>query len=256
MKHVIQFSGGVGSWATARIVRDRFPDDDMVLLFADTLIEDEDTYAFLEAAADNIGVPITRVVVGKTPWEVFRDERFLGNNRVDPCSKYLKRVPLREWIETHCDPDDTIVYLGIDWSEIHRLEKAKPRWEPWRVEAPLTEDPRYDKARMLRWADQHGLPRQRLYEWGMPHANCGGGCVKAGQGHFLKLLQVFPERFAEWERNEADLRDYLGKDVAILKDRRGGGSRPMTLTELRERHEEKDQQLDMFDFGGCGCAID
>lgn len=109
---------------------------------------------------------------------------------------------------------------------------------------------------MLRWADQHGLPRQRLYEWGMPHANCGGGCVKAGQGHFLKLLQVFPDRFAEWERNEADLRDYLGKDVAILKDRRGGGSRPMTLTELRERHEEKDQQLDMFDFGGCGCAID
>ncbi len=100
-KHVIQFSGGIGSWATARYVKDKLlgPDDELVLLFADTLIEDEGTYAFLEAAASDIGVPVTRISEGETPWDVFKRKRYLGNSRIDPCSQYLKRVPLRKWIE-------------------------------------------------------------------------------------------------------------------------------------------------------------
>ncbi len=40
MKHVVMFSGGAGSWATARRVIDRGLDP--VLLFADTRMEDED----------------------------------------------------------------------------------------------------------------------------------------------------------------------------------------------------------------------
>lgn len=256
--HVVQFSGGVGSWATARIVKDELmaEGDTLVLLFADTLIEDEDTYKFLDAAAADLETPLTRVADGRTPWEVFKDEGFLANTRVDICSRILKRDLLRAYIDEHFDPATTVIYLGIDWTEIHRLERARPRWEPWRVEAPLTERS-YTKDQLLAWADERGLPRQRLYEMGMPHANCGGGCVKAGQGHFVKLLDQFPERFREWEENEEDVRQHIGKDVAILRDRRGGTTRPLTLRELRERHEAgKDDQLELLDFGGCGCAID
>ncbi|GAG17182.1 unnamed protein product, partial [marine sediment metagenome] len=155
----------------------------------------------------------------------------------------------------HCDPLDTINYIGIDWTEVHRFERARPRWEPWRLEAPLTET-NLSKADLLAWAEAEGLPQQRLYEMGMPHANCGGGCVKAGQGHFAKLLENFPERFTEWEDNEEAVRQHLGKDVAILRDRRGGTTKPLTLRRLRERLAEKDEQLDLLDFGGCGCAID
>lgn len=256
MKHVVHFSGGVGSWATAKLVKaDMRPRDTLVLLFADTLIEDEETYEFLEAAADNLGTPITYVAEGRTPWQVFKDEGFLGNTRVDLCSRILKRDLLRSWLEENCNPEDTVNYIGIDWTEIHRFERALPRWKPWRLEAPLTETS-MSKDDLLRWADAEGLPRQRLYEMGMPHANCGGGCVKAGQGHFLKLLQEFPERYAEWEGNEEDVRQHIGKDVAILRDRRGGTTTPLTLRRLRERHEDGDDQLDLFDFGGCGCAID
>lgn len=68
---IVGFSGGVSSWLAARILRDEDPDRPMVLLFADTLIEDEDTYRFLDAAAENIGLPITRIADGRTPWEVF-----------------------------------------------------------------------------------------------------------------------------------------------------------------------------------------
>jgi hypothetical protein len=60
-------------------------------------------------------------------------------------------------------------------------------------------------------------------------------CVRGGQKHWLHLLDVFPERYVEAEHREQELRDELG-DVAILRERRGDISRPLTLTGLRQRH--------------------
>src|SRR5207247_5064 len=66
---------------------------------------------------------------------------------------------------------------------------------------------------------------------------CAGMCVRGGHKHWLHLLEVFPDRYAEAERNEQKLRAELG-DVAILRERRAGAARPLTLTELRHRHRE------------------
>jgi 3'-phosphoadenosine 5'-phosphosulfate sulfotransferase (PAPS reductase)/FAD synthetase len=253
--HVVQFSGGIGSWATARLVADEHGTDGLVLLFADTLIEDAGTYEFLDAAAADIGVPVTRISEGETPWDVFKRKRFLGNSRIDPCSQYLKRVPLRKWIEANCDPAAATIYLGIDWTESHRFDRAAPRWEPWKIAAPLIEA-RWSKIYMHNLAEAHGLPRQRLYEMGLSHANCGGGCVKAGQGHWAQLHKKFPERYAEWEANEADVADHLGRPVAMMTEERAGVRYPLPLSVLRERIENRPEQLDLFDIGGCGCAID
>ena len=91
------FSGGVGSWMTARRVVDMHGTDGLVLLFADTMMEDEDLYRFIVDAAKNIGGEFVRIADGRTPWQVFTDERFLGNTKVDPCSKILKRQLLDKW---------------------------------------------------------------------------------------------------------------------------------------------------------------
>ncbi len=61
-------------------------------------------------------------------------------------------------------------------------------------------------------------------------------CGRGGQKHGLHLLSVFPDRYAAAEQNEQQLRAQLG-DVAILRQRHGGVSRPLTLTELRRRHQ-------------------
>jgi hypothetical protein len=60
--------------------------------------------------------------------------------------------------------------------------------------------------------------------------------VRAGQKHWLHLLDVFPDRYAEAETREQQLRAELG-DVAILRERRRGISRPLTLADLRRRHQ-------------------
>lgn len=250
MKHVVMYSGGLGSWATAHWLENRVEGEDIILLFADTLIEDADLYRFLDEGASALNLKVTRICEGRTPWEVFRDVKFLGNSRIDPCSRVLKREPLRKWLEDNCDPELTTVYLGMDWTEIHRFERAQKYWEPWTVRAPLCEQTKYLKSDAWAWLNRKGIKVPRLYEYGFTHNNCGGGCVKAGQAQFVKLYRQLPDVYAEWERNENILRDQLG-DVSILRDRRGGTTSPLPLTELRERIPAG--LFDGDEWGGCGC---
>ncbi len=291
MKHIAMFSGGIGSWAAAHRARERNPGEVIVLLFADTLIEDEDLYRFLiETAAQGAGVDAAELAAealrlpglarmddrkaalaalarrsmeripslvwiseGRSPWDVFRDTRFIGNSRVDKCSQLLKRELLDGWRDTHLDPADTTVYVGIDWTEAHRFERLKVRFRGrWHVEAPMCEAPYQTKRDMLLAAQALGIRQPRLYALGFSHNNCGGFCIKAGHAHFANLLRTMPDRYAFHEQQEEALRGSLG-DVAILNDRSGGGPRrPISLRAFRER-VESGGSYDLFDYGGCGC---
>jgi hypothetical protein len=191
---------------------------------------------------------------GRTPWEVYRDERFLGNSLVDPCSKILKRQMARRWLKENCDPTVTTVFLGIHWSERDRHEKAKNRWaaDGWAIRSPLCEPPFVAAAEIRPWALAQGLKTQRLYLRGSSHANCGGYCCKAGQAAFRALLLNHPERFEYHARQEQDIRALLG-NVSILSDRAGGtAKRPLTLVDFRKR-VQAGGECDLFDWGGCGC---
>lgn len=258
MRHVVMFSGGITSWAAAKRVASKHGTADMNLLFADTLIEDPDLYRFLDDAARDIGVLVSRVADGRTPQEVFHDRRYVGNTRIAQCSHLLKQVPCRRWLEHHCDPADTTVYVGIDWSEMHRLPGIRSGWAPWTVQAPLCDPPYVDKHGWIKEAREAGLTEPRLYSLGFEHNNCGGGCVRGGQAQWAHLLRVFPDRFASWESFEAEMRLAHG-DVAILRDRAGGVTRPLPLVTLRQRIEaSQDAQpaFDTDDWGGCGCFVD
>jgi 3'-phosphoadenosine 5'-phosphosulfate sulfotransferase (PAPS reductase)/FAD synthetase len=254
MHYIVQYSGGIGSYGAARTLVDRHGPDAVTLLFADTLIEDADLYRFLDETVDSLGCRLIRVADGRTPWQVFRDVRFIGNTRVDPCSAVLKRDLLRRTLDAQFDPATHIIALGIDWTEEHRLVKARPHWTPWTLIAPLCEPPLHSKAHWQKELLYRGIAIPRLYSMGFPHNNCGGFCIKAGQAHFANLFKQLPERYRWHEQQEQDLRAYLGKDVAILRDRRGGKTRPMTLRTFRERVAAGD--FDKHEWGGCGCALE
>ena len=63
--HVVMFSGGIGSWATAKLVAQDHGTRNLTLLFADTKMEDEDTYRFLGAGAANIGAKLVVLADGR-----------------------------------------------------------------------------------------------------------------------------------------------------------------------------------------------
>lgn len=253
--HIVNFSGGLCSFWAAMRVKDRHGTENMVLLFADTLIEDADLYAFNEQASAIIGVPITRIAVGLTPWQLFRQEGLIGNSRYPICSVYLKREPLDAWRRDNAKDelgqaqgalwDDGrpggVLYVGFDWTEENRLADIRREKPTWRIEAPMTESPYWDKCRMQREAEKLGLKIPRLYELGFPHNNCGGCCVRAGISHWVHLLRVLPDRFMQWEREERETAaDFVHRGIepySILKDRRGGTFKSLWLSDLRARVE-------------------
>ena len=80
MRHIVFFSSGIASWVASKRVVERYGPEAVTLVFADTLIEDEDNYRFLHEAAAMLG---RHLKDGRDPWQVFRDDRFLGNSRLD-----------------------------------------------------------------------------------------------------------------------------------------------------------------------------
>jgi len=254
-KHIVLYSGGKASFLAAHRVIARYGSDSVTLLFTDTLVEDADLYRFLDESSAALGVPVTRLADGRTIWEVFRDSKFLGNNRVPLCSRILKQEVAQKWVEANCDPADTTLHFGIDWTEAHRMISVRRVWKDWKCESPLLWEPWAEKRDADVILASMGVVQPRLYALGASHNNCGGLCVRAGQGAFAWGLKAIPEVYAEWERNEERLRDQLG-DVAILRDRRGGTVKPLSLVALRERIASTPEQIDMFDIGGCGCFVE
>jgi len=251
-RHIVMFSGGIGSYLAAKRVIQEHGTEHVTLLFADTLQEDQDLYRFLDDAASCLGVPVTRIAEGRTPWQVFKDARFLGNSRVDLCSKALKRDPCYRWLEENCEPGACRIYVGIDWSESHRYEKIRDRNKVWRYYAPLCEPPYLSPAQAKQAVIDDGIRIPRLYTEGFAHNNCGGFCVKAGQAHFANLLEKRPDAYAYHEQKEEEMRALIGKNVSIMTDRRNKQRVPMTLKQFRERKQEG-MAHDEHEFGGCGC---
>jgi hypothetical protein len=251
------FSGGAGSWAAAKRVVMGVGSTDVTLLFADTKVEDPDLYRFLSSAQRNLCAELVTVADGRTPFEVFKDDRFLGNARLANCSKYLKQKPCREWLEANCDPANTIVYVGIDWSEIHRLPAIVKGWAPYEVRAPLCQRPYLTKEQILAWLQAERMHPPAAYAEGFPHNNClQQGCVRGGQAYWRHLLRTRPDVYAKTEALEQDLRDYLDKPVAMLRDRTRGETTPLTLTGFREQIELAPELFDAEEWGGCGCFTD
>ena len=263
MEHVVFYSGGLASFFTARRVVERCGPDDVKLLFTDTKIEDPTLYTFLRESALWLGCELIELADGRDVWEVFFDVKMMGSSRSDPCSRVLKREISHKWVEeNYPDPKTVTLHIGYDWSEGHRFDRSAKAWEPYTVEAPLLDPPYITRPEMIEECKTIGLEPCALYAQGAQHANCGGFCVKAGITQFSWLLRNKPDLYAYHEAKEIEFNAFLkadresnGKDyrpVSILRDRTGGESTPLSMTELRERIADG-QQTPEFDWGGCGC---
>ena len=298
MTHIVFTSGGVGSWYAGTLVAREHGAANCRFLFTDTRSEDGDLYRFLVEsvaattgrsaacaalvrecrAIPEIGAPgfkdavaaaqaqardllpeLVRLSDGRDLWELFADEKMIGNTRVDICSRILKRDTGRKWIEARFAPADCVLYFGIDGSERGRFEGARDktgiagRWLPYAARAPLCETGT-TKCEMLKECERQGLDPVAIYDEGFPHANCGGFCVKGGQGQFAHLLRTRPAFFAYNARREQEFRDQSGKDVAVLRDRRGGTTKPLPMFEFQRQIESGERVADPRDWGkGCQC---
>ena len=257
-RHVVQLSTGIGSAEVARRVTERYGQNNVELLTADTMAEDEDNWRFGREVVEYLGMADRWTVLrdGRTPMQAGRDARVVPNNRMAVCSRVLKRDLLRLHIEANYDPADTVIHLGFDWTEPQRLAASVEPWKPWTIAAVLMDPPYTHKAALLEEWRARGIEPPRLYSFGFSHANCGGACVRGGQAQWELLLQVNRPRYMAWEAEENTTRDMLGKDVSILRDRTEGTLKPLPLTLFRTRLEANGSLFDAEDWGSCGCFMD
>lgn len=255
--YVVMVSSGAGSAMAWKRAVDRHGPENVTGLFADVNGENADNYRFLHEVMCWVAAPL--VVLdngGRTIWDVFRKERFLGNTRADNCSRVLKREVMRKWLEEHHSPAGTCACIGYDVDEQHRIDKARPNWLPYRLEAPLTWEPVLFKHEAHAAIEAAGIALPWLTRQGFPHANCGGGCVKAGHKQWRKLLAVDPAEFARWEAEEAAWQEAIGKNKTILRDRRKDADGiELSLREFRRRVQTENViDFGQEDWGSCNCV--
>ena len=255
MKHIISFSGGMGSFAEAVSCVHQYGKGQVITLFSDTLIEDYDLYRFMEECIDYLGCEHRVIKDGRTPFEVFKDVKFMGNSRIDPCSRILKRELINGYIKKTWSPDEVEVHLGIDYSEEHRLRGVQERMKPYIYRSTLVEEGRIIAKN---FSKQYGIKPPRLYDMGLGHNNCGGFCVKAGLGHFKNLLAGDREQYLRFEEEEQRVYQQVPNTRPFLKKQVNGVKHYITLREYRQGLEggtlvlSEDEETE---FGGCGCAI-
>jgi len=262
---VVNFSFGIGSFCAAERMCQEFGAENVILLFADVKSEDEDTYKWGREAAKYLGANLIEIAEGRTPWQLFEDREFIGNSRVDICSQVLKRNFVGKWMKSVFNQSRTLVVFGIHWSEYDRFYRVDrktgekkgiwPRmiakgWE--HIRAPMSEKPLVGYEEMKDRVAKAGLWEQRLYQYGFPHANCGGECVKQGQKGWRLLYEKMPERFIKRMEWENMMREKCG-DIAILKEMVNGKSIPLPLVELKRRIDNECLEEDDSGFGGCSC---
>jgi 3'-phosphoadenosine 5'-phosphosulfate sulfotransferase (PAPS reductase)/FAD synthetase len=253
MTYQISFSGGVASAVSALIAHEHSLDFN--LIFADTLIEDEDLYRFIGDVAGACGKDIIWLKDGRTPWDVYIDKRWIGNSRTAHCSTELKTKQVKAWLDSNADPDDPLV-LGMDWSELDRIERAQRNWGSRPVVSLLNQykvtRPQHDI-----YLAKYGIKKPRLYGLGYEHNNCGGFCCKAGAVQFERLYRTMPERYAYHEHEMERAMATIGETARpFLRKTFNGTLGYITLKEFREELESGTPELPMFSESGCGCFTD
>ena len=147
---IVMYGGGLTSYEAARRAIDRYGHDAVEIWFADTRMEDEDLYRFNRDVERILNHEIRVFDQGLDVWEIFHKERFLGNSRVDPCSKFLKRVPLRKALEKQY-PSRACVICKESWANssgenIHVLDIDGTEIREAICSNCIEEDPEYSSS--------------------------------------------------------------------------------------------------------------
>lgn len=277
VKHIVMFSGGLSSFVTAHLVCEKFGKENVMLLFSDTKFEHSSLYTFVSESAEKLGCQLVTVADGRNPWDVFFDERFIGNTRVANCSRELKAKPMDNWLIENFKPWECICYFGFDITEIHRytqpgeeyFKSIKYRKLPYYYDCPLMWKPYTLRESFNDILKLYNIDIPYLYTIGAPNNNCNMRCVKGGIDQRKRQLKYFPEIYKQDEEleqkfiKEVNSTNKKGKGHAGLvriqtQEAKKNKEEYITLKEFREIIESS--QLSMFDQlmndeSQCGCFV-
>lgn len=233
-KNIVFYSGGKGSFVAAKRVIEKHGKDNVILLFSDTKIEHEDLYRFLDETGEFLGVEVTTIEDGRTPWQVFKDAKYIGGTRGARCSIELKRLVARKWIEERFEKDEVVLHFGIDVFEKERTKGIGRQWQDYDCQYPLMWQPWATYSTVIDEVKKSGIEMPAMYLLGFSHNNCGGFCVKAGLSHYANVLKTMPEKYLQYEKEEAEVYEHIGAVRPFLRKMVDGITEYITLKQYRK----------------------
>ena len=259
MKYLVNVSGGLASAAVWRRALERFGPDNVLPCFADTMSESADTYQFLNDCEKAAGQRLTRLSQGKDIWDVFMERGMLTDPKNGGCmaSYWLKKVPLEQHAKQFDNPTILVGFGPDECDRVERLVRSRPdcnfdfplRWEPRMWACGV-------KNYVLDWGIEN-LPR--AYADGMGHNNCNRNCIKGGISYWSLTWKDDLDGYLYHESREQDflamLRNRGRKEHTILKDRRGGKTKNMSLYQLRLELENGTRFADDSYRMPCACDV-
>jgi 3'-phosphoadenosine 5'-phosphosulfate sulfotransferase (PAPS reductase)/FAD synthetase len=253
MSVIVAISGGKASAWCAEWALKQYSKEDVILYFNDTKWEHPDLYRFLNDLSKHLNHSITFDSDGRTPEELFHNERALANNRMPFCSRILKAERLQKFYKD----GDTLVF-GIGADEQHRADRLvgvyqtiavkSGRWP--KLSFPLIRE-QITKQQIDEFIKTTNIQEPSLYHLGFLHNNCSGGCVRAGKKQWKLLYEKLPEVYANRERVEREIREYLGKDISFFKDETLEAFRGRIERGELSRHYDTDDDKETECIGIC-----
>jgi len=257
MIYCVSVSGGAGSTIALHRTVEKHGPESVVAVFADTNTEHHSLYASLHhlKTVDLPGVEFVWLTNdGMDIWDVFNKYNYIKKGGTGcKASLELKKKPLDTYMLKRFGVGGCIKVSGLDHTEQDRIERFDRvhkllGFDTWH---PLNEPPFISPCEQVEMLKGWGYPDQKMYEKGYPHNNCGGGCVLAGISQWVGLYHDFQDTFMYHMEKEAEFFKRTG--YCILRNRRGGETKPLLLSELVDRIKN-DDLAGLQEFRStCGC---
>lgn len=238
-KIIAWWSGGVASAVTCKICLDLFGKSKVRIIFIDTMNEDEDTYRFMADCERWYGAKIQTIRTKKYSCiqDVWRKHLSLNVATGAICSTELKRRVREKWESRN---SFSFQAFGFDLGETKRAIAMASNNPSARPIFPLLLYG-YKKDDCFKIIADAEIEVPRMYRMGYHNNNCfKTGCVQGGIGYWQKMGAEQPAKFDVMAEMEHKLTDLKGKPITMLKDRRGGETKPLFLKAHPDYPEIKD----------------
>lgn len=227
MKHIVGFSGGIDSQATARWVLNRYSADDVILVNTDAGGNEHPmTTVFIEEYSRVVHPVVLIQVIVADMWKGTDEPEKHGYQPTDPltfllmaqikgrfpsrmaqfCTETLKLNPVRRWVRQQFPDGDYEHYSGVRRDESARRKNAQPReWSDYYdaySNHPIMD---WSKDMCFSYVKAHDEPINALYAMGFKRVGCAP-CINSGKDDILNWSLRFPEmidKVRNWEKASA-----------------------------------------------------
>lgn len=207
MLHILSYSGGKDSTATALHLKDK--GIEFIPVFCDTGWEHPYTYRYIDEIDETVfGGKLIRLANEKFPngmRDLVQIKKRVPSAKARFCTEHLKIIPMIEYLKTL--EDEYVVYQGIRSEEsFKRSQMPEREWsDPYDcyVERPIfhwTVEDVFDIHK------RHGVKINPLYLLGAGRVGCFP-CVLVNHGDLKRLTRTFPD---VWDRAK-ELEDICGR---------------------------------------------